>query len=691
MTADEDKRIDKKAEQGIDRRTFVTKGLLAGGALLGGGLAISRLADADDGSDASQTPPPAPAPARTAASRRPVRPNILVIMVDQLRYPQWLGAGPGELELPPNLQQLSQGAVSFANHYTASNDCTPARSALLTGLYTHQTGCMITGGSTLDPAFRLGGRCCANTAMTRAGTASGISPTGTTSGPPHGGRARWSATASPAAPTPRPTGRPARAGASIPASPASSQQWLATAGESEPWCTTVSFVNPHDIAWWYKWTDRVPAEASAPSVATQLPPNFETPEQLIARGKPRLQLSLQETSAASFGPVPFTGPEAQQAWLEMLDLYVKLQLEVDEHVGRVLDALESRPQVAANTVVVVTSDHGEYGGSHGLRGKGAGAYDEAIRVPLLVSDPRGKLTSAPEQPRTQLTSSVDVAPLLLTIASGSDEWRSERRYEHLAQRPDLASILADPSAPGRDYVLHATDETVTEFAIEPYAADAPLHVVALRTPQAKFATYSNWEGEQIAPLAEGQERELYDYSERKRALGAAQRRRRKPAGRPAAGRCSRRRYTQELRQPLPRHLQHAQARGFDNYFTVVVRSTLRAYERREQELAAAAAAARASALDRPASARSPRRPRRAPGRQRTRAQRKGGWRSETRAWEPSRRAQARSRRSRLAPARRRLPSRRSSWRRPSGRRRRETGRRSKVDWWDGRSKARGRS
>ena len=75
-----------------------------------------------------------------------------------------------------------------------------------------------------------------------------------------------------------------------------------------------------------------------------------------------------------------------------MDLYVKLQLEVDRHVGRVLSALESRPEVAANTVIVFTSDHGEYGASHGLRGKGAGAYEEAIRVPLIVKDPRGVLT-----------------------------------------------------------------------------------------------------------------------------------------------------------------------------------------------------------------------------------------------------------------------------------------------------------
>ena len=42
--------------------------------------------------------------------------------------------------------------------------------------------------------------------------------------------------------------------------------------------------------------------------------------------------------------------------------------------------------MSGNTVILFTSDHGEYGGSHGMRGKGASAYEEAIHVPLYVSD-----------------------------------------------------------------------------------------------------------------------------------------------------------------------------------------------------------------------------------------------------------------------------------------------------------------
>jgi arylsulfatase A-like enzyme len=587
MRADENKKIDK----GIDRRTFVKKGLIAGGAVAGGALAVSRLADANDGSTGGVGPgsTPIPPPAQPIRRQPPAstqQPNILVIVVDQLRFPQWFGVGPGGPGLPPNLRRLSRSAVSFARHYTASNDCTPARATLLTGLYTHQTGCMITGGSTLDPGFPTWGSMLREHGYHTRWYGKWHLTHGDNKWKPERDSRSLERYGFAGGTYPSPDGAPGQGWHVDPDIAGQFEQWLSTVGKSKPWCTTVSFVNPHDIAWWYRWSDRVPAEADAPSAIGALPPNFETPELLAARNKPRLQHSLQETAAASFGAVPFTGPETASTWLGMLNLYAKLQLEVDAHIGRVLDALESRPLLAANTVVVFTSDHGEYAGSHGLRGKGASAYEEAIRVPLIVKDPRGVLTKAPEIARTQLTSSVDVAPLLLRIASGSDEWRSERRYAHLARRLDVASILADPTAPGRPYVLHATDETVTEFAIEPYAADAPLHVVALRTAAAKYVTYSNWLGEDIQPLTDGQERELYDYR-----TGDGRLELENGAGRNPLEDSLRvmlqRAYAEELRSPLPRHLHTARERGFNDYFTVATRVAARVAARRaERELAA---------------------------------------------------------------------------------------------------------
>jgi len=433
--------MDSEQHRRVDRRTFIKGGVVAGGVIAGAGLGIRALADT--GSSRPKAAPAAPGPGRASRHHhRSAKPNILVIMVDQLRFPQWFSATPIGMSLPPNIQRLREQSVSLARHYTASNDCTPSRSAMLTGLYTHQTGCMITGGSTLDPGFPTYG-----TMLREHGYHTRwLGKWHLTHGDNH-----WSAPAGEAALErygfaggiyPSPDGAPGQGFKIDPHVVTGFADWFREEGGAEPWCTTVSFVNPHDIAWWYVWSDRVAAEASARPTVRRLPPNYETPELLDERRKPRLQRSLQETAAASFGPVPFEGPEALPIWLSFLDLYAKLQRSVDRHIGSVLKTLESQPEIAANTVVVFTSDHGEYGASHGLRGKGAAAYEESTRVPLLVKDPRGVLTSALRTPRTQLSSSVDLAPLLLTIGAGGNTWRPSSRT---LPRPDAPTSSMRPT------------------------------------------------------------------------------------------------------------------------------------------------------------------------------------------------------------------------------------------------------
>jgi arylsulfatase A-like enzyme len=224
--------------------------------------------------------------------------------------------------------------------------------------------------------------------------------------------------------------------------------------------------------------------------------------------------------------------------------------------------------VSANTVIVFTSDHGEYGGSHGMRGKGASAYEEAIHVPLYVSDRRGVATASTGVPRTQLTSSVDIVPLLLSIATGSDAWRAESSLAHLAGRADLAAICADAQAPGRPWVLHATDEDVTEFAGDLHDAEAPRHVVALRTEQGKLGLYSNWVQESIEVDPTGQEVECYDYSssdgqeELANEAGASALEEELRAILEAEA------IPNELHAPLPGFLEKPQRRGMSNYYNV---------------------------------------------------------------------------------------------------------------------------
>ena len=78
-----------------------------------------------------------------------------------------------------------------------------------------------------------------------------------------------------------------------------------------------------------------------------------------------------------------------------LAVYYAVISHMDEHLGRILDALKTTGR-AENTYVLFTSDHGLAVGSHGLRGK-QNMYEHTVGVPLVVAGPnipQGKRSDA---------------------------------------------------------------------------------------------------------------------------------------------------------------------------------------------------------------------------------------------------------------------------------------------------------
>jgi N-acetylglucosamine-6-sulfatase len=90
---------------------------------------------------------------------------------------------------------------------------------------------------------------------------------------------------------------------------------------------------------------------------------------------------------------------------------LEMLLAVDDSLGRILATLEKLGSLD-NTIVVFTSDHGYFNGEHGLNEERRLAYEEAIRIPLLVRYPR--LIPAGLTPR-ELVLSIDLAPTLLAV------------------------------------------------------------------------------------------------------------------------------------------------------------------------------------------------------------------------------------------------------------------------------------
>jgi N-acetylglucosamine-6-sulfatase len=110
-------------------------------------------------------------------------------------------------------------------------------------------------------------------------------------------------------------------------------------------------------------------------------------------------------SLPPLGPETATKEKTIRERAEML-------MAVDDGFGRMIQELE-RLNILDNTIIVFTSDHGYWYGEHGLDEERRLAYEEAIRIPLLIRyPPRVKKGSTPDY----MVLSIDLAPTLVQLA-----------------------------------------------------------------------------------------------------------------------------------------------------------------------------------------------------------------------------------------------------------------------------------
>lgn len=138
----------------------------------------------------------------------------------------------------------------------------------------------------------------------------------------------------------------------------------------------------------------------------------------------------------------FDTPDKYQSYLKN---YYRLCTEVDTTCGKVLDELD-RQGLRDKTLVIFTTDNGYFHGEHGLADKWY-PYEESIRVPLIIRDPRAEPEAGSS--RQEMVLNVDLAPTLLGAANitppatmqgrdlaqlrakkPSPPWRTEFYYEH---------------------------------------------------------------------------------------------------------------------------------------------------------------------------------------------------------------------------------------------------------------------
>jgi choline-sulfatase len=327
----------------------------------------------------------------------PGRPNILLLMTDQQR-PDSLGCYGSQVARTPNIDRLAREGVVFENCYVQNPLCCPARYSMLTGRYPHSHGVRSNWYAPRPGeqsfAHQLGRVGYATAAIGKMH----FTPWHDTFG--FGGRIIAEAKFATECPDDyerflRQNGTSRRNLYDL-----NSPEYVSncTAVKSRlpqglhidsfvgrsiceyllsakaPFCCMASFLSPHN-----------PYDPPAPY--DELFKNAEFPPRNMYSGESADKPPEAYEYINNRLKWPFKTDELSPEQIHLTKAYYySTATLVDDWVGRVLDVLRKR-NLADNTIIIYTSDHGDLLGDHGLVYKQS-FYEQSVKVPLIVHAPK---------------------------------------------------------------------------------------------------------------------------------------------------------------------------------------------------------------------------------------------------------------------------------------------------------------
>lgn len=217
-------------------------------------------------------------------------------------------------------------------------------------------------------------------------------------------------------------------------------EFIGEAGE-DPWCLHLSYIKPH-------WPYIAPAPYHGLYSANQVPAANKTQAERDDPHPVHGAFMLHEDSQV------FSEEETRRA---VIPAYMGLIREIDDWLGRLFQFLEERGRMD-DTMIVFTSDHGDYLGDHWL-GEKEMLHEESVRVPLIVYDPDARADATRGRIDDRLTESIDLAATFFEALGGFDEG------QRLEGRSLLPLLRDGGEAPDwREYVVSETDFSMRDAA-----------------------------------------------------------------------------------------------------------------------------------------------------------------------------------------------------------------------------------
>ena len=208
-----------------------------------------------------------------------------------------------------------------------------------------------------------------------------------------------------------------------------------------PWLAHVSYIKPH-------WPYIVPAPYHNMFGANHVPPpNRHDVER--DNTNPVFQAYQDNKIAAAF--------QREDVRQKVIPAYMGLIKQCDDQLGRLLDHLEATGQID-DTMIVLTSDHGDYLGDHWLGEKDL-FHEPSVKIPMIIYDPRAQADTTRGTVCDALVESIDLAATFVDAAGGDVP-------DHIIEGRSLMPWLNGETPEWRDYVISEYDYSVTPQAIK---------------------------------------------------------------------------------------------------------------------------------------------------------------------------------------------------------------------------------
>ncbi|WP_422382858.1 sulfatase-like hydrolase/transferase [Roseibium album] len=211
--------------------------------------------------------------------------------------------------------------------------------------------------------------------------------------------------------------------------------------QSGPWCAHVSYIKPH-------WPYIVPAPYHDMYGLNHVP---AAGRHEVERDDPHpVYAAYMENRISS----AFQRDDVRQ---KVIPAYMGLIKQCDDQLGVLLDHLEKTGRLK-DTMIVLTSDHGDYLGDHWLGEKDL-FHDPSVKIPMIVYDPRPEADGTRGTTCDALVESIDLAPTFVEAAGG-------KVPDHILEGRSLLPWLHGEKPEWREFAVSEFDFSPTPQAVK---------------------------------------------------------------------------------------------------------------------------------------------------------------------------------------------------------------------------------